>query len=126
MQGILKKRRLVLIGAVLVVAACAGPRKTDPVSMNFERFDDQTTFVVEPSPEGFDVLVRYGRYQFAPNRPLVADECRTKVIEVSKFHAQRSGMDIQPLSPLRIRVSTDRNIISAETFCEATATVLRK
>jgi hypothetical protein len=78
-------------------------------------------YAVEDSPDGFQITVRYSRYQFIPESDAVAVACRQELTSLAYDHADEVGKRIEQINPDRIRISMGRNGITGITSCSATA-----
>ena len=80
-----------------------------------------TTYAIENSSDGFQITVRYSRYQFIPESDAVALACRQQLTSLAHDHADQVGRRIEKVNPDRIKISMGRNGLSGITSCSATA-----
>ena len=105
--------------ALSSLTACTHPADVSrPLT---EVADKNAKFMVDNTPTGFTVEVRYSRYQFMPEMDALLVACRSLVTSRAYDEAKQRGREIEPISEQTIRVSTGRNIINARTSCRAFA-----
>lgn len=113
-----------LAAACLTLAACASPVTYTDKPM--AAFDKDTDYAIEDAPGGFNLTIRYGRYQYLPEPGSIAVGCRVAFNNVAQGIAARKGREIQPVDEQKIQVSLGRNGISGVTSCSANAMVAWK
>ncbi|MEC5164043.1 hypothetical protein [Janthinobacterium sp. CG_S6] len=108
---------ILAIALIATLAGCAAPASYTTASM--VDYDKDTTYAVVDTPDGFDLTVNYGRYQFIPESPAVATACKAALTSIAWDVAKRRGREIDPVNEQRIRISMGRNGFSGITTCSA-------
>jgi hypothetical protein len=110
---------LAALSVAIFLTACTHPADVSrPLT---DVTDKNAAFLVNDTPTGFTVEVRYSRYQFVPEASALLVACRSLVTSRAYDEAKKRGREIEPINEQTIRVSTGRNIINARTACRAFA-----
>ncbi len=105
----------------LIAAACATPVSYTEASMT--RYDKDTVYAIDDTPQGFTLTIYYSRYQFIPESDAVSVACKQALTALAYDLAEKRGRKIQPVNEQRIRTSFGRNGFSGITSCSATAPI---
>lgn len=113
----LMRSKTLAFTAVLALSACT---TAADVSKPIEAGKGQDAKVkVIDTADGFNVDVRYSRYQMIPESSAVLVACRSIVTARAYEEAKTRDRDIEPINEQTIRVSTGRNGILGLTSCRA-------
>lgn len=105
--------------AALVLAACTTPADVSkPIDAG--KGQDAKIKIIDTAA-GFDVDVRYSRYQFIPETSALLVACRSIATARAYEEAKSRGREIEPINEQTIRVSTGRNGLLGLTSCRAFA-----
>jgi hypothetical protein len=105
--------------AALALAACTTPADVSkPIDSG--KGSDAKVQVID-TPDGFNVDVKYSRYQMIPESGALLTACRSIATARAYEEAKKRGREIQPINEQTIRVSTGRNGLLGLTSCRAFA-----
>lgn len=103
----------------LALAACTTPADVSkPIAAG--KGNDAKVQIID-TPEGFNVDVKYSRYQMIPETSAVLTVCRSTVIARVAEEAKNRGREIEPIEEQNVRLSSGRNSILGLTACRAFA-----
>lgn len=106
--------------AVLVVislAGCATAKRQSDIGL--DQSAKNTDFGIVARQDGFEIELRYARYQFIPESDAVAIACKTQLLALAYKHADSENRQIQPINEQRISMSMGRNGLTGITSCRA-------
>ena len=109
--------RLTILYLVLILSGCA-----QPVSYNEKMttvYDKDTEYRIDETPDGFEISVKYNRYQFIPESSAVATACKSQLTAIAWEYADKRHKEILPINEQRIQISMGRNGLTGITSCEA-------
>lgn len=122
----MKKRiTLILTLFVALLAGCTSAINYSSITPEKE-VDHRTSYGVKEAKDGFQITVKYSKYQFFPQQSYVMMECRNQLRRLAKDHAQKMGEEIQPIKKNDVDFSVGRNYIFGVTTCIATSRVTYK
>lgn len=105
---------------IILATGCARPIGYTERPM--ERYDQNTTYRIDSSLNGFTVTAFKERYQFIPESDVVAQEAKQSATAIAWMHADRTGRRIRPINPDRTQLSLGRNGLSGLTSCTVIVT----
>jgi predicted small secreted protein len=117
------KRQTVTAGAVALLAmALAACTTAADVSKPIEagKGNDAKVQIIDTA-DGFNVDVKYSRYQMIPESSALLVACRSMATARAYEEAKTRGKEIEPINEQTIRVSTGRNGLLGLTSCRAFA-----
>ncbi len=107
------------LSATLALAACT---TAADVSKPIEAGKGQDAKVqIIDTADGFNVDVKYSRYQMIPESSALLVACRSIATARAYEEAKSRGKEIEPINEQTIRVSTGRNGLLGLTSCRAFA-----
>lgn len=110
-------KRIVPLLLLTSLSSCTTPADvSQPLSASSDKNVD---FTVTDTPAGFNVEVRYSRYQFMPETGALFAACRSALTARAYEEAKQRNRAIEPINEQEIRVSAGRNIVNARTACRA-------
>jgi hypothetical protein len=113
------KTHALALSATLALAACTTPADVSkPIGAGK---GNDAKVVVSDTPAGFNVDVKYSRYQMIPETSAVLTVCRSTAIARVAEEAKSRGRKVEPLAEQNVRVSSGRNGILGLTSCRAFA-----
>lgn len=114
------KKALLFIPALLITAGCTTP--VQYTNKAFTKYDKNTEYAVDTRTNGFDLTVKYSRYQFIPESDAVAIACKAVLTSIAHELADNQDKKIS-IDDQRIKLSMGRNGFSGITSCAANTSV---
>ncbi len=107
------------LSATLALAACTTAADVSkPIEAG--KGNDAKVQVIDTA-DGFNVDVKYSRYQMIPESSALLVACRSIATARAYEEAKTRGREIEPINEQTIRVSTGRNGLLGLTSCRAFA-----
>ncbi len=106
--------------AVLVVmslAGCATAQRQSDIAL--DRSAPNSDYGIMTKPDGFEIEVKYARYQFIPESEAVATACKSQLLALAYQYADSEKRQIEPINEQRVSLSMGRNGLSGMTTCRA-------
>lgn len=106
--------------AVLVVMSlggCATAQQQSDISL--DRSAPNTDYGIMATPDGFEIEVKYSRYQFIPESEAVATACKSQFLALAYQYADSEKRQINPINEQRLSFSMGRNGLTGITTCRA-------
>jgi hypothetical protein len=101
----------------LLLCGCATARRQSDIEL--DRSAPNTNYGIRSRPDGFEIEVEYGRYQFIPESEAVATACKSQLMALAYQYADSEKRQIEPINEQRISFSMGRNGLSGMTTCRA-------
>lgn len=110
-----------LAAAALSVAACNPP---SPYTQNWLKpLDADTKYMLTEQPGGFQLIIQHQHYQYREENDAVRADCMRTFTAAAQVLAERRNRSVGPQSVRGLEMSTDRDIFSGNSTCNAVATV---
>ena len=111
-----------LAAAFLPAAACTNP--PSPYTQNWLKpLDENTQYVIAEQPSGFQLIIQHQHYQYRAEDDALRAECLRTFTAAAQVLAERRNRSVGPQSIQGIEMSTERNIFSGTSTCNAVAQV---
>ena len=116
-------RHLVLAAvAALSVGACARP--PSPYTQSWLKpLDNDTQYALNERSGGFELIIRHEHYQYRQEEDAILATCERTFAAAAQVLAERRNHSIGPRSVQDLKMSTDRNLFTGISTCNAIATV---
>lgn len=106
--------------SIIAIATLAACTTAADVSKPIDAGKGQDAKVkVIDTADGFNVDVKYSRYQMIPESSALLVACRSIVTARAYEEAKARGREIEPINEQTVRVSTGRNGLLGLTSCRA-------
>ena len=110
-----------LAAALLSVAACNPP---SPYTQSWLKpLDANTKYVIAEQPGGFQLIIQHDHYQYRAEDDALRAECVRTFTAAAQVLAERRNRSVGPQSIQGLELSTDRDIFSGISTCNANARV---
>jgi hypothetical protein len=110
--------------APLAAAAAACTSPPSPYTQSWLKpLDENTQYVIAEQPTGFQLIIQHQHYQYRAEDDALRAECLRTFTAAAQVLAERRNRSVGPQSIQGIEMSTDRNIFSGTSTCNAIAQV---
>lgn len=114
--------RILAAVAALSAGACTSP--PSPYTQSWLKpLDTETQYVISEQPGGFQLVIQHQHYQYRAEDDALRAECVRTFTAAAQVLAERRNRGVGPQSIQGLEMSTDRNIFSGISTCNAIATV---